>query len=150
MDGGETGLRRRANVRPSVRLLAGIALVGLLAMNGGPVSAQAKPQKETGKDKDISVTVHGKDTDAGLIVSARATAKEVGLPLYPGAVPYEEKENDSSAAKLGLWGKTFGFKLVVLQMRSADTPKKIAEYYQKALAKYGTVLDCTNAPRTPG
>jgi hypothetical protein len=29
-------------------------------------------------------------------------------------------------------------------MESKDTPRKIADYYTKALAKYGTVLDCTN------
>jgi hypothetical protein len=34
---------------------------------------------------------------------------------------------------------------VVLKMESTDSAKKIADYYQKALAKYGTVLDCTNA-----
>jgi len=32
-------------------------------------------------------------------------------------------------------------------MESKDTPRKVADYYQKALAKYGTVLDCTNANR---
>jgi hypothetical protein len=31
-------------------------------------------------------------------------------------------------------------------MESKDTPRKVADYYTKALAKYGTVLDCTNAP----
>jgi len=35
----------------------------------------------------------------------------------------------------------------VLKMESKDTPRKVADYYQKALAKYGTVLDCTNPAR---
>jgi hypothetical protein len=34
-------------------------------------------------------------------------------------------------------------------MESKDAPTKVAGYYQKALAKYGTVLDCTNAAPTP-
>jgi hypothetical protein len=120
--------------------LAGIALAGIMSL------AVGQEQQDNSKDKDFSVTVQGPDTDAGLIVSARATAKEVGLPIYPGATPYKEqdKDDDSPAAKLGLWGSSFGFRLVVLKMESKDTPKKIAEYYQKALAKYGTVLDCTN------
>jgi hypothetical protein len=120
--------------------LAGIALAGIMSL------AVGQEQKNTSKDKDISVTVQGPDTDAGLIVSARATAKEVGLPIYPGSTPYKEqkKNDDSPAANLGLWGSSFGFRLVILKMESKDTPKKIADYYAKALAKYGTVLDCTN------
>jgi len=122
-------------------VLAGIVLAGIVPL------AVGQDPKDNSKDKDFSVTVQGPDTDAGLIVSARATAKEVGLPLYPGSTPYKEqnKDDDSPAAKLGLWGSSFGFKLVVLKMESKDTPRKIADYYTKALAKYGAVLDCTNA-----
>ena len=110
---------------------------------------QEKAQKDISKDKELSVTVQGPETDVGLIVSARATAKEVGLPIYPGSIPHkdQDKDNDSPAAKLGLWGTSFGFKLVVLKMESKDAPRKVADYYQRALAKYGTVLDCTNATR---
>lgn len=122
--------------------LAGIVLMGIMSL------AVGQEQKDTNKDKELSVTVQGPDTDAGLIVSARATAKEVGLPIYRGSTPYKEKnkDDDSPAAKLGLWGSSFGFKLVVLKMESKDTPRKVADYYTKALAKYGTVLNCTNAP----
>jgi hypothetical protein len=125
--------------------LTGITLVGLALLAGNVVWGQEKSQKDAGKDKDISVTVKGPDTDAGLILSANATAKEVGLPIYPGSVPYKEPEkDDSSSVKMGLWGTSFGFKLVVLKMESKDETAKVAHYYQKALAKYGTVLDCTN------
>jgi hypothetical protein len=121
--------------------LAGIVFAGIVPL------AVGQEQKDNSKDKDFSVTVQGPDTDAGLTVSARATAKEVGLPIYPGSTPYKEqdKDGDSPAAKLGLWGSSFGFRLVVLKMESKDAPRKIADYYTKALAKYGTVLDCTNA-----
>src|ERR1700684_2821046 len=120
--------------------LAGIVLAGIIPL------AVGQDQKDTSKDKDFSVTVQGPDTDAGLIVSARDTAKEVGLPIYPGSTPYKEqdKDGDSPAANLGLWGSSFGFRLVILRMESKDTPRKIADYYTKALAKYGTVLACTN------
>ena len=131
--------------RPSA--LAGIALAGITALAAISLMGQEKAQKDTSKDKELSVTVQGPETDAGLIVSARATAKELGLPIYPGSIPHkdQDKDNDSPAAKLGLWGTSFGFKLVVLKMESKDAPSKVAEYYRRALAKYGTVLDCTNA-----
>lgn len=128
--------------------LARIVIAGIMALATISLMGQEKPQS-TSKDKEFSVTVQGPETDAGLIISARATAKEVGLPIYPGSIPHKDqgKDNDSPAAKLGLWGTSFGFKLVVLKMESKDTPRKVADYYQRALAKYGTVLDCTNAAR---
>ena len=133
--------------RPSA--LAGVVLAGITALAAISLMGKEMTQKDTSKDKGLSVTVQGPETDAGLVVSARATAKEVGLPIYPGSIPHkdQDKDNDSSAAKLGLWGASFGFKLVVLKMESKDTPRKVADYYQKALGKYGTVLDCTNAAR---
>jgi hypothetical protein len=81
----------------------------------------------------------------GFIVSGQATAKEVGLPVYPGSKPHIENTNDSQSARLGLWGGGSGFKLAVLKMESADSPEKLAAFYKKALAHYGKVLDCSNA-----
>jgi len=131
------------------RPLARIALAGIMAIAAISLMGQEKAQKDTSKDKELSVTVQGPETDAGLIVSARATAKEVGLPIYPGSIPHkdQDKDNDGPAAKLGLWGTSFGFKLVVLKMESKDAARKVADYYQRALVTYGTVLDCTNATR---
>jgi hypothetical protein len=107
-----------------------------------------------GQEKDktgVNVTVTSKDgSEAGLVISAQATAKEAGLPLYPGAIPHKDEKNDSSAANLGLWGSTFGFKLVVLKMESSDSPEKVAAYYQKALGKYGTVLNCSGVSKQQG
>jgi hypothetical protein len=82
--------------------------------------------------------------DAGASISSQATAKEVGLPVYPGAKPHKDKSDDSPSAKLGLWGSAFGFKLVVLKMETNDAPEKVAAFYQKAAGKYGTVLNCSN------
>jgi len=152
MSGRNARLRCKPIVSSRANMLAQIALAGILALAANPLCAQEKAQKDTSKDKELSVTVHGPDTDAGLIVSARATAKEVGLPIYPGAMPHKDQDKDDSpAAKLGLWSTSFGFKLVVLKMESSDGLRKVADYYQKALAKYGTVLDCTNpAPAQEG
>jgi hypothetical protein len=127
------------------RIASRIALAAIMLAGIIPV-AVGQDQKDNNKDKDFSVTVQGPDTDAGLIVSARATAKEVGLPIYPGSTQYKEqsKDDNSPAANLGLWGSSFGFRLVILKMESKDAPRKVADYYTKALAKYGTVLDCTN------
>lgn len=81
---------------------------------------------------------------AGLVVSGKATPQDVGLPQYPGAKPHKDNKDDSDSARLGLWGGGYGFKVVVVKMESNDPPRSVAEFYRKALAKYGPVLDCTN------
>lgn len=136
---GPTGLASGNGKRA---VLIATVLVGVLSLTGFSVA---------GQDQDkggVSVTVQGKDgSDAGLVIKAQATAKEVGLPVYPGAVPHKDEKSDSSSANLGLWGSSFGFKLVVLKMESKDSPEKVAAFYQKALAKYGTVLNCSDASK---
>jgi len=88
------------------------------------------------------VCAQGED-GAGLVVSGQATAKDVGLPIYPGATPHKDTGENSNAARLGLWGGGSGFRLAVLKLESKDAPRQVADFYQKALAKYGKVLDCT-------
>lgn len=82
---------------------------------------------------------------AGVTFSKQATPKEVGLPLYPGAKPHKDEKDESPSVQMGIWGSTFGFKLAVMKMESNDAPGKIAEFYKKALAKYGTVLNCSDS-----
>jgi hypothetical protein len=123
------------------RLLAvQIAALGLLLVAAQPVSAQ--DNKDSG--------AMGSGNSIGFIASKDASAKEVGLPLYPGARPHREKSDDSPAAQLGLWGGAWGFKLAVLKLESNDPPEKIATFYHKALAKYGKVLNCADATKAVG
>jgi hypothetical protein len=126
-----------------------VALIGAALCGVVSLAAVGAPAQDQEKDKSgVNVTVTSKDgSEAGLMISAQATAKEAGLPLYPGAKPSGEDGDGSAAAKLGLWGSSFGFKLVVLKMQSNDSPEKVAAFYQKALAKYGTVLNCSDAPK---
>jgi hypothetical protein len=98
------------------------------------LAAQEKPDKESAGGKGSQ--------GAGIYFNAEASAKDVGLPMYPGARPHREKDDDSTSAKFGLWGGSFGFKLAVVKLESNDSPQKVAAFYKKALARYGTVLDC--------
>jgi len=95
--------------------------------------------------KDSNAQQSSSDNDSiGFNLGKNASAKDVGLPIYPGARRHVDDANDSSALNLGLWGGSAGFKLFVLKMESTDAPEKVAAFYRKALAKYGTVLDCSN------
>jgi hypothetical protein len=80
---------------------------------------------------------------AGAVISPEAKAKDVGLPVYPGSRPHKEKDDDAAGANLGLWGGGSGFKMAILKLETGDPPEKVAAYYKRELAKYGTVLDCS-------
>ena len=81
---------------------------------------------------------------AGIMASDQVSEQDLGLPFYPGAHRHKDSSDDSSAAKLGLWGGDSGFKLVVLKLETDDPADKVAAFYRKALAKYGKVLDCSD------
>jgi len=117
-----------------LRRVSFLALLAMLSVTILPALAQA--QKDDGS--------------AGVVLRSQATAKEVGLPIYPGARPHKDKSGDTPATQLGLWGGAFSFKLVVLKLESADAPEKVAEFYRKALGKYGTLLDCSAPSPTTG
>jgi hypothetical protein len=76
-----------------------------------------------------------------LHANSHATAKDIGLPAYPGAKPWKENDNDS-AANLGLSFKDFHFTLMAASFETTDSEAKVLEYYRKPLARYGDVLEC--------
>lgn len=114
------------------------SLFAVVLLAALPLAAQ--DQKNSNAQQSSS------DNDGiGFNLGKNASAKDVGLPIYPGARRHIDDANDSSALNMGLWGGSAGFKLFVLKMESNDAPEKVAAFYRKALAKYGTVLDCSNA-----
>jgi len=135
VDGGRSrALGRLVHFGMCCGVLGGMALrAGSLAHAGGPRA----PQEQ---DKD----------SAGIVFGKQATPKEVGLPVYPGAKLHKDEKDDSASVHMGIWGSTFGFKLAVMKMESNDAPGKIAEFYKKALAKYGTVLNCSEGSQKNG
>ena len=86
---------------------------------------------------------------AGAVLSKDASAKDIGLPFYPGSKPHKDESKDSPAVSMGLWGGGSGFKLAVAKRETDDSPEKVADFYKKALAKYGKVLDCSNPSPQP-
>jgi len=129
---------RRTGRRPGAPL--GVVILGLIFLAALPLEAQDK--KGSGKpDSDMD------QEGFGIVASKRAGAKDVGLPLYPGAREHKDKSEDSPAVKFGLWGGNSGFKLAVLKLESNDGPEKVAAFYRKALSKYGKVLDCRGSSK---
>jgi hypothetical protein len=118
--------------RNSRFMLLSILVLGML-LAAIPVAGTSGGQDQDNKGSNRSV---------GFILSADAEAKDVGLPVYPGAQRSKDASNESSALQMGMWGGSSGFKLVLLKLDSNDSAEKVAAFYRKALAKYGPVLDC--------
>ena len=117
------------------RIALPVAFCGALGVAGLLSASSTRAGAIRGKqDKD----------GAGITFGKQATPKEVGLPAYPGAKLRKDEKDDSASMQMGLWGGSFGFKLAVMKMESNDAPEKIAEFYKKALAKYGSVLNCSD------
>ena len=122
--------KRRIIVLPAVVTLAAVLLVA---------------QPATSQDsKDSSRPAKGSHS-IGVTASDEAGAKEVGLPIYPGARPHKDKSDATQAAQLRLWGRDSGFRLVIVKLESKDTPSKVAAFYRKALERYGKVTSCPDA-----
>ena len=74
-------------------------------------------------------------------VNNHVTAKEIGLPEYPGAKPYKEKDSDSSSGDSGFVLNSFHLSVQAASYVTADSPAQVLAYYRKPLAKYAEVLE---------
>lgn len=92
---------------------------------------------------------------AGLSVQPRASAADIGLPLYPGAVRERERrdgveDGDSDSASISLWGGPFGMDLHVMKLRSGDSVEVVSRFYRDAMQRQGRLVDCSrDAPPEP-
>jgi hypothetical protein len=75
--------------------LAALAVLCGILSSPLTVSAQEKPGKDAPAGKHDQ-------TSAGICFNAEASAKDVGLPIYPGARPHKDKDEDQASAKFGL------------------------------------------------
>lgn len=110
-------------------LALAFTLTAVLALTA---SAQQTDSRDSNFDVRSSVgDMHvGKDADAA----------KLGLPLYPGARPKKDKDNDP--LNFGLLTEAFGMKLIVAKYESDDPPAKIIDFYRGKLTKFGKVLEC--------
>lgn len=120
----------------SAGLVLGAAVAGVLA-----ASLTATPARAAG----------AQDFSAGLQVRTSAKVADIGLPVFPGAVPKPGEGDDHHGATVGAhWGSLFGFKIMVLKYTSPEPIDAVAGYYREALGQHGAVLDCSHGvPRAP-
>jgi len=122
-------LRNATAVYATLRKLA-------LALSVTTLAATLFAQQSGNDDKPFDV----RSSIGDLHVGKDADARAAGLPLYPGARPKQEKDNDP--LNFGILTESFGLKLVVAKYESDDADAKIIAFYRAKLKRYGTVLEC--------
>jgi hypothetical protein len=106
------------------------------ALAAAVLSLPAWAQQSNTPDKPFDVQSSVGDMHVG----KDADARKAGLPLYPGARPKVEKDNDP--LNFGILTESFGLKVVIAKYESDDSPDKVIAYYRDKLKKYGKVLEC--------
>lgn len=92
----------------------------------------------------LAVPSFAQNSDFNLNVHAHshATAKDIGLPVYPGATPFRDKDSDSSSADLGFVLNSLHVSVQVASFVTSDSPEQVLAFYRRPLSKYGEVLEC--------
>lgn len=91
---------------------------------------------------------------AGISITDEVSAKETGLPVYPGATAAPKKKRDRDASKEGTGADgdaaniemgfgPWGLKVIATKLVSSDAPEKVAAFYRQELARMGDVVDCS-------
>jgi hypothetical protein len=71
--------------------------------------------------------------------------KNIGLPAYPGAVVVTKKDKDDhndGAADINMSFGSFQLRVKAVSYTTPDSPAQVLAFYKKALARYGTVIQC--------
>jgi hypothetical protein len=121
--------------------LLGLSAVFAVTVLGCSVHTSKSSDDKT-KDVDIrspfgSLSVHEGSVDA----------KDIGLPVYPGAKPVtghdDDDDGNSDNANVNISSPFFGVKVLVQKFETADPPDKVLDFYQKPMGKYGKVIQCS-------
>lgn len=118
------------------RLTSGIRGLGMLAVL--PLAACTVDVRE-GANRNADVDIR---TPVGAVsVQSRGTAPNTGLPAYPGATLLEDDDGPESAnVDVGAFG--VGVQVSAAKFESHDAEAPILEFYRKAMATYGPVMEC--------
>jgi len=131
-------------MKPKVRryfvpILAATALA-FLGISGCRVHVD---KDASGKEKQVQV-----DTPFGgvHVNTDQTSASDLGLPVYPGANSVTD-EDDHKSADVHMGFGEWQLRVKAVTYQTPDSQEKVAEFYKKALARYGDVITCRgNSP----
>ena len=120
------------------------AAMACLALAAGLAGCRINVDKgSNGEDKHVQV-----DTPfGGIHVNTDETsAADLGLPVYPGAQPVNDK-NKHKSADVQLGFGEWALRVRAVSYATSDTREQVIAFYKKALGRYGDVITCQgNSP----
>jgi hypothetical protein len=114
------------------------ALLCLAVLVGCSVTTYDKGEGKKKNDVDIRTPFGSLSVREG-----QTNIKDTGLPLYPGARPRKDGDNERHNANVDISSSLFGLKVVALKFESDDAQDKVLNFYRKEMGKYGNVVDCS-------
>lgn len=117
------------------RLLLVMSAAGLILLSACSVKEN---KSDDGKEKNVTI-----QTPVGnMNISTAPNLQDIGLPAYPNAKLKPKSPKEDSSANVNISTPLFGVRVVVLHYLSDDSAAKVADFYKKELARYGSVLEC--------
>lgn len=74
-------------------------------------------------------------------VRSEADARATGMPVYPGARPARDRDEQESA-HVNIGTAWFGVKVVAAKFESSDAPQRVLDFYKNEMKTYGRVTEC--------
>lgn len=126
---------------PLRRCLGALAVAAAAALLLSIAGCNMSVQKDeaAGKKKVEIETPFG-----DLKVKNEASAKDTGLPVYPGAQVKEDR-HDGDNEKASVSMSLFGLKVAVISYTSADSPDKVLAWYREQMKPMGHFIECTGS-----
>lgn len=122
------------------RVWIGWPVIGIAAV-AGLVGCRVHVDKDSnGEEKTVQV-----DTPFGgvHVNTDQVSASDLGLPMYPGAQPVRGDDKHKSA-DVHLGFGEWQLRVRAVSYSTPDSQEKVAEFYKKALGRFGDVITCQN------
>jgi hypothetical protein len=115
------------------RRFALAAALGSLLLAACNVDVQGE-----GEDKNIDIRTAFGD----ISVRRSESGPETGLPVYPGATPLRDEDQERESAEVKVGTSFFGMHLAAAKFESKDAPQAVIDFYKDKMSTYGTVIEC--------
>jgi hypothetical protein len=115
------------------RLLAAALTLAALSLIACDVDVHEK-----GKDKNVDVHTAFGD----ISVRTSEGGPDTGLPVYPGAQPLRDEDEEPENADIKVASSHFGMHVAAAKFESKDAPQAIVDFYKDKLGSYGAVIEC--------
>jgi hypothetical protein len=114
------------------RCIVAVALAALLLV------ACDVDVKGKGENKDVDVRTPFGD----ISVKTGGDGPDTGLPVYPGARPLRDDDDDPEHADVKVKTSFVGVTVAAAKYESDAAPQAIIDFYKEKMTQYGAVVEC--------